>query len=364
MAVAEKPRPKRILALDGGGLRGVATLAFLERLEAKLKAEHGPHLRLHDHFDLVGGTSTGAIIATSIALGLSLEETKDHYFRLGPNVFRRNWRRVPLFRAMFSAEALHREFREIMGERTLDTPDLKTGLAIIAKRFDTGSVWFLTNNPNARYWNDSPGHIGNRHYSLTNIVRASTAAPHFFDPQLIEIAKGEPPGLFVDGGVSPYNNPSLALLQIATIPAYGYGWKPGADTLDITSIGTGRFRQRAGKLTFLARLAAPFAVQALRGMIADNEAQVLTLMQALGRSETPWVTNSEIGDLDKVCIASKPLFTFRRYDLLLESWWLKENLGRTVTEALLPKLRDMSSLETMELIYELAKEAAERQIPI
>lgn len=362
--MAEKPRPKRILALDGGGLRGVATLAFLERLEKKLKAEHGPGLRLHEHFDLVGGTSTGAIIATSVALGLSLEETKGHYFRLAPNVFRRNWRRVPLLRALFSAEALHAEFKQIMGERTLDTADLRTGLAVIAKRFDTGSVWFFTNNPRARYWNDSPGHIGNRHYSLSNVVRASTAAPHFFDPQLIEIVKGEAPGLFVDGGVSPYNNPSLALLQIATIPAYGYGWRPGIGALDITSIGTGTFRHRTGNLSFLARLAAPFAVQALRSMMADNDALVLTLMQTLGRSETPWVTNSEVGSLDNVCIASEPLFSYRRYDLLLENWWLKEKLGREVPEELLPKLRDMSSLETMQLIYELAQEAAERQIPV
>lgn len=359
-----KPRPKRILALDGGGLRGVASLAFLERLEAKLKAEHGPELRLHEYFDLVGGTSTGAIIATSIALGLTLEETKGHYFRLAPNVFRRQWRRVPFLRALFSAEALHAEFQQIMGDRTLDTPDLKTGLAIIAKRFDTGSVWFLTNNPKARYWNDSEGTIGNRRYSLANVVRASTAAPHFFDPQLIQIAEGQAPGLFVDGGVSPYNNPSLALLQIATIPAYGYGWKPGIGELDITSIGTGTFRHRVGNLSFLARLAAPFAVQALRSMMADNDALVLTMMQSLGRSETPWVTNSEVGDLNNVCIAGAPLFTFRRYDILLENWWLKEKIGRTVPEELLPKLRDMSSLDTMQLIYELAQEAAKQQIPI
>ncbi|MGD9916017.1 MAG: patatin-like phospholipase family protein [Rhizobiaceae bacterium] len=357
-------RPRRILSLDGGGLRGVASLAFLERLEAKLKAEHGPQLRLHEHFDLVGGTSTGAIIATSIALGLTLAETKEHYFRLAPNVFRRTWARIPLVRALFSAEALHREFLQIMGERTLDSPDLKTGLAVIAKRVDTGSVWFLTNNPKARYWEDSPGHIGNRHYSLANVVRASTAAPHFFDPQLIEIVKGAPPGLFVDGGVSPHNNPSLALLQIATIPAFGYGWKSGAERLDITSIGTGTFRYRMTDTSFLSRLAAPFAVDSLRSMMSDNDTMVLTLMQSLGRSETPWVTNSEVGDLNNVCIAAEPLFNFRRYDIVLEQQWLKEQLGHTVPDEMLPKLRDMSSLSTMQTIYSLAQEAAAKQIPL
>jgi hypothetical protein len=181
---------------------------------------------------------------------------------------------------------------------------------------------------------------------------------------MIQIARGAEPGLFVDGGVSPYNNPALALLQIATIPAFGYGWKSGIGKLDITSIGTGTFRHRTGNLSFLARLAAPFAVQALRSMMADNDTLVLTMMQSLGRSETPWVTNSEIGDLNNVCIASEPLFSFRRYDLLLENGWLEQHLGRTVPETQLPKLRDMSNLDTMELLYSLAKDAAERQIPI
>jgi hypothetical protein len=357
-------RPKRILALDGGGLRGVASIAFLERLEERLRLDHGRPIALHEHFDLIGGTSTGSIIATGLALGQPLSEIKDHYFRLAPNVFRRAWNRIPLVHAIFSAEALQREFLGIVGDRTLAAPDLKTGLAIITKRVDTGAVWFLTNNSAAPYWNDPEdgSYIGNRHYSLANIIRASTAAPHFFDPHLIEIVKGKTAGLFVDGGVSPHNNPALALLHIATVPAYGYGWETGQDQLEITSIGTGSFRYRVERKSFSSRFAAPFAIDALRSMMSDNDTLVLMMMQTLGRCQTPWSINSEIGNLCGVCIAPEPLFTFRRYDLLLEHQWLKDELGIDMTARQLARIRDITSLSTMESIYSMASAVAEKQI--
>ena len=89
------------------------------------------------------------------------------------------------------------------------------------KRIDDGGAWMLTNNPRAKFWETPPdgGFIGNRRYSLANIVRASTAAPHFFKPQPIEIVEGEPPALFVDGGLTPHNDPALALLLLAALPA-------------------------------------------------------------------------------------------------------------------------------------------------
>ncbi len=65
------PGPKRVLALDGGGVRGAITVAFLERIETLLSQHHGKEVRLGDWFDLVGGTSTGALIAGALALRLS-----------------------------------------------------------------------------------------------------------------------------------------------------------------------------------------------------------------------------------------------------------------------------------------------------
>src|ERR1039458_6818337 len=83
------PGPKRILALDGGGVRGAMTVAFLERIEALLCEHHGREVRLGDYFDLVGGTSTGAVIAGALALGYRTAQVKDFYLKLAPFAFKR-----------------------------------------------------------------------------------------------------------------------------------------------------------------------------------------------------------------------------------------------------------------------------------
>src|SRR6185312_8509707 len=80
--------PKRILALDGGGIRGVLTLEYLEVIEAILRQRRNdPNLLLSDYFDLIGGTSTGSIIAAGLACGMSVKAIKALYYGLGTKVF-------------------------------------------------------------------------------------------------------------------------------------------------------------------------------------------------------------------------------------------------------------------------------------
>src|ERR1700682_1222457 len=81
------PGPKRILALDGGGVRGAISVAFLERIEAILSERLRTKARLGDWFDLVGGTSTGALIAGPRALRLGAEQLKEFYAGLPPSGF-------------------------------------------------------------------------------------------------------------------------------------------------------------------------------------------------------------------------------------------------------------------------------------
>src|ERR1041384_6804020 len=89
--------PKRLLSLDGGGGRGVISVAFLERIEALLSEQTGENVRLGERFDLIGGTSTGAIIATALALGKSTDELKSIYQELAPRAFQRSPLRLPAF---------------------------------------------------------------------------------------------------------------------------------------------------------------------------------------------------------------------------------------------------------------------------
>ncbi|MCA1494060.1 patatin-like phospholipase family protein [Ensifer sp. NBAIM29] len=362
----EKERPRRVLALDGGGLRGVATIAFLERLEQKLSVDAGRPIALHEHFDLIGGTSTGALIATALALNKPLAAIKHYYFNLAPGVFRRAWTAIPFVHSVFDSEKLRREILEIAGDRRMDSNDIRTGLAVVAKRVDTGSVWIFNNNKKGKFWDDPAdgSYVGNRHYPLANVLRASTAAPHYFDPEELGIVPGEKAGTFIDGGVSPYNNPCLALFLLVTIPAYRYNWPIGADRLEITSIGTGSARYSVDRDSRLSRIASYFAVSTLRSALADSEQQTLMLMQALGRNVTPWWINSEIGDLSDTMIAGVPLFTFNRYNLMLENKWLKQELDEKVDWLELYRLRDIASPGSMQRLYELAKKAAERQIPV
>ena len=80
--------PKRILSLDGGGIRGILTLQFLDTIEQKLRARtNDPALVLSDYFDLIGGTSTGSIIAAGLACGMTVDQLKKLYTNIGASVF-------------------------------------------------------------------------------------------------------------------------------------------------------------------------------------------------------------------------------------------------------------------------------------
>ena len=70
--------PRKLLALDGGGIRGVLSLEILAEIEKKIAAKTGVD-RLGDYFDYIGGTSTGAIIAAGLSIGMSAAELLDFY---------------------------------------------------------------------------------------------------------------------------------------------------------------------------------------------------------------------------------------------------------------------------------------------
>jgi hypothetical protein len=358
------PGAKRILALDGGGVRGAISIAFLERLEDILAEAEGRPVRLCDWFDLIGGTSTGAIIASALALGFSAKQIRHYYEELGPRVFRRPFFRLLGLQSKFNSAILRDELRRIVGERTFDSDDLLTGLCLTLKRMDTGSSWILLNNPRSAFW-DTPADgafTGNRHLPLANVIRASTAAPHFFDPELISIVDGAPPGLFVDGGLTPHNNPSLTLLLAVTLPAFRLCWPLGPENLTIVSVGTGSFRPTL-PVSALGRIRPiGLALKALTGQITEAQHLVLTLMTWMGTSPTPWPINSEVGDLGALTPPFGPQFRYLRYDVRLERPWLASELALDVDEAAVEALRPMDEPDNIRTCYELGRLAAERQM--
>jgi hypothetical protein len=359
------PGPKRILAIDGGGVRAAITLSLLEKIEEVLAARAGHPVRLCDYFDLIGGTSSGAVTAGGLALGLSTAQLRDIYVTLWPKAFRPVRWRIRGLQPKFDGRAVARDIRAIIGERTLDTSDLQTGLAIVMKRIDTGSPWVISNNPRARFW-ETPqdrSYIGNRHFPLVNLIRASTAAPTYFDPELVPIVEGEPPGLFVDGGLTPHKNPALQMLLMALLDGYALNWEGGADRLLLVSIGTGHFRQRFSAAESARMTAAGLAVRALTGLILDTDALAVTLLHWLAGAPSRWPLNAELGTLaGQKAPFGTPLLTFRRYDVQLEADWLASELGLAVDPRELQRLRRMDTPESVPRLFELGRAAAPRLI--
>jgi hypothetical protein len=395
------PGPKRILALDGGGVRGALTVAFLERIEALLSERDGKDILLGDYFDLVGGTSTGAVIAGALALGHRTAAVKNFYLKLAPFAFKRQRWRIPLLQAKFDARGLRHQIEAVVGDRVLQSTDLITGFCIITKRMDTGSPWIISNNPRAPYWESSTGDIGNKDYPLVNLVRASTAAPHFFDPELLPISRNEPLlpdalskplnvpwparavqallrrlgfgpqpnidstyGLFVDGGVTPHNNPSLALFQMATLSPFKIKWPTGPDRLTVVSVGTGTYRPRLSYKSLGFARFTKLAFHALISLMTDAEMLVLALMQWMGECPAPWQINSEVGTLASDLPPGGKMFRFLRYDVRLEKDWLARELNYNVSDDALARLRGMDDPAAVQELYEIGRRAAEKQVKL
>ena len=358
------PGAKRILALDGGGVRGALSIAFLERLEKVLTEIEGRPVRLCEWFDLIGGTSTGAIIAAGLASGYSANQMHEFYCELAPKVFKKPIFRILGWRARFDSRHIQFELNRFFSGCTLDSEDLQTGLCIILKRMDTGSCWIVMNNPRSAFWETPTDNsfVGNRHLLLPNIIRASTAAPFYFDPQTVEIIEGIEPGLFLDGGFTPHNNPSLALFLVAVLPPYGLNWKTGSEHLSILSIGTGSYRPTLTAREARKSPAIVLAMKALAAQIFDNQELTLTLMSWLGQASLKWPINSELGDLGKITPPFGNLFRYNRFDVKLEQRWLAQNLGANLSSAEVMALHKMDNPSNIALLYEYGRLAAETQI--
>tara|TARA_R110002020_G_scaffold196978_3_gene397972 strand:+ start:228 stop:1400 length:1173 start_codon:yes stop_codon:yes gene_type:complete len=240
----EKPQPRKILALDGGGIRGVLTLEILLKIENDLKENlgKGDDFRLSDYFDYFGGTSTGAIIATGLSIGMSVQELLDFYTEKGKDMFDKTFL-LKRWRSFYESGPLLSMLQQTFGKDTdldLNNGKFRSLLLVVTMNRSTDSPWPISNNPLAKY-NDKSRPDCNLKIKLHQVVRASTAAPAYFPPETLEWDKNDPSKtfVFVDGGVTPYNNPAFLLYKMATHPAYNLNWETGEDKLLVVSVGTG-----------------------------------------------------------------------------------------------------------------------------
>jgi uncharacterized protein len=362
----EKSGPKRILSLDGGGLRGILTLGILRQIETVLRERHGndQNFRLSHYFDLIAGTSTGAIIAATLASGWSVDDITTKYFELGSRVFRRSLLRQGFMRAKYDEERLIEELQAVYGaETTLGSDRLLTGLLIMVKRLDSGSPWPVSNNPNGKYFRSREGGtIGNGDYKLWQAVRASTAAPDYFEPERITIAQlpNHAPiyGDFVDGGVSPFNNPSLQAFMYATLGGYGINWPVGKDQILLVSVGTGA----ADPTVRRSEVAAAHAFRALLSLMDDCAAFQETLLQWMSESPTARRIDSELGTLEGDLVGGAPLLSYVRYNVDLQPAAINDLLGDEAKTIAVENLTAMDAPENMQTLHRLGVVAGQRRV--
>ena len=222
-------RPLHVLALDGGGIRGVIPAMVLAEIERRTGR------RISAMFDLIAGTSTGAILALGLTTPDVVNPSEPRYgadefvslfAERGHVIFGRSpWQRIVtlfgLFGSKYSPRGLEATLQAYFGDARLK--DVVTEVLITSYNLESRDSWFL-----ARY---KARRDASNDFLLHDVVRATSAAPTYFPPERLP---DKAPTAMVDGGVFA-NNPAMCA-YVEAIKLHGQ-----QDTL-VVSIGTGQVK--------------------------------------------------------------------------------------------------------------------------
>lgn len=354
----KKKGQRRLLALDGGGIRGLITVGILEKLETDLRThlKAGDDFRLSDYFDFIGGTSTGAILSAGLSREMRVSELLNFYKSAGAEMFKKNWILGKFWNA-YRAEPLKAKLQQVLGpDTTLGSEDLKTLVMLVMRNHTTDSPWPLSNNPLAKY-NDKNMDYCNLNLPLWQLVRASTAAPVYFPPEVVNVGKHS--FVFVDGGVTPYNNPAFMMYRMATSEPFKLNWTTGEDKMLIVSIGTGAYPNEGPKSTKpfrnLISTAINIAPEMMNGMAFDQDANCRTV----GRCVFGEQMDRELGDMVPNNVPKGGLgknFIYTRYNPMLTKDGL-ENLGLSHLDP--KKLSQLDSVDAIEDLLAVGRSYAD-----
>ena len=233
----EPIRPYRVLSLDGGGMRGIYMAAFLARLADQFaRIRNEPALDFGRGFDLITGTSTGAIVGCALAVGRPMAEVVSLYREHGRKIFphRIAGKRSAVFRAARGSryvragdKALRKALEGVLGNTTMLEVYRGRGisLSIPAVLMSGHRAWVFKKTPCSGVRDDS--------YPLTDVCMATSAAPIFRSLAAIE-DPNDPEGprqVFADGGLWANNPIMVGLVDAMTIAEQGR-------TIEIFSLGT------------------------------------------------------------------------------------------------------------------------------
>jgi Patatin-like phospholipase len=346
--------PKRLLALDGGGMRGLITLQILRRMEDEIGGGQSDY-RLADTFDYIAGTSTGAIIATALARGDRVDAIEAMYKTLGPKIFRKRW--MPgWWRSLYKDGPITAELKQYFGaDSTLGDDGLASLVMAVTHRTNTDSLWPLNNVSTARY-NDRARKDCNLNLPLWQVVRGSSAAPVYFPPEEFQV--GELKGVFQDGGVTPFNNPALLLYELATSHRYTLGWPTGIDDLLIVSVGTGAAptvdKDLARKKVNVLFHARTLIRTIMNGSSIEND----RLCRVLGHTRHgPAIDREFNAEAVDHIQPEHPLFTYVRYNAVIDREHLAKVPGTPIDAKRIGKL-DAARDDDIDALIRVGQHAA------
>lgn len=265
-----------ILALDGGGTRGI----YAAQVLAKIEEAFGVQAR--ECFDLIAGTSTGAIIAGAAAAGIQLDEVAELFERNSARVFRKSLFRCPLFQSKYGSEPLAQLVRSTVPKVTLG--EIGTPLLITSSDVSTGGVHVFK----SRYLEDlGEPYVRDGGVLLSDAILASCSAPAYFDPAHVDNY------LLADGGLWA-NNPSI----IALVEAMSKFGQP-IEQVRILSVGTGHSARFYGSNRFWGLLTG-WGRQKLVSYVLGLQSQASTSMSKLLLGDRYFRLDPKIetGDLD------------------------------------------------------------------
>ena len=248
-----------ILALDGGGVRGIYAAHVLTRLEEALTTP------LRERFDLIAGTSTGSIIAGAASMNIPMETLVDLFETQADRIFKkRRFSLFPFIRSRYSTQPLNRVIGEYVPGVTMG--EVPTPLMITSSDISTGGVHVFK----SRYLEDlGEPYMRDGQVRLRDAILASCAAPTYFDPRQV----GE--YLLADGGLWA-NNPTI----IAVIEALSK-FRQSLGNIRVLSVGTGRtssFYTRRGKWGLLSGWGGPKLVSYVLGLQSQASTNMAKLL--------------------------------------------------------------------------------------
>ena len=210
----------RILALDGGGLRGTFTAAVLAKWDDMLRSGGGNNLV--SHFDLVAGTSTGAILAIGLALGIAPRDILKFYQEQGPLIFPKDRKLRHWLKSKHESSTLRDLLCKVYGDRRItDASCCRLVIPTVRAKHGQAEAIVTAHTPDRTAFRD---------ISAVDAALASSAAPTYFDESVWDGPVA--PESFLDGGVWA-NNPILPALAEAVRYL-----KIPLDRIDVLSVGT------------------------------------------------------------------------------------------------------------------------------